>query len=141
VKIKRIKYQIPNSFKIKTKLQNMSVIFSDEEIKKIAFLSRLSDDLSDKEIADYKLKLSGIINIANELKEVDVTGIAATDGIRTFGIEDLREDTASLDGDEKTVQNYKRVRQNILKTFGSQNNNSEYTNYENLLSLPGIFAE
>ena len=141
MKIKRIKYQIPNSFKIKTKLQNMSVIFSDEEIKKIAFLSRLSDDLSDKEIADYKLKLSGIINIANELKEVDVTGIAATDGIRTFGIEDLREDTASLDGDEKTVQNYKRVRQNILKTFGSQNNNSEYTNYENLLSLPGIFAE
>ncbi len=115
----------------------MNIVLTDEEIKKIAFLARIQ--LTDEEILDYKKKLSPIIKIAQELKEVDTANIATTDGVRSFRISNLREDFPVLDSlDQNLVANYQRIRKNILHNFKSKYSQN---NYNDLLSLPGIFAE
>ena len=118
----------------------MIVILTDEEIKKIALLARLSDNLTDQEILDYKTKLSPIIKIAAELKEVDTSGIATTDGTRSVRINSLREDISTLNSsDQKAISNYQRIRKNILQGFQSKFDKQK--NYSDLLTLPRIFAE
>lgn len=49
---------------------------SKEEVKHIANLSRLS--LTDEQLEKYTEDLSNIVNFANELSKVDITGVKPT---------------------------------------------------------------
>lgn len=120
----------------------MSVQLTDEEIQKIAYLAKISKNLSPQEIQKYREELLPIINIAKELEKVDTQNLQATDGCRTFGIKDLREDESSENGNQNS--SYQRVRQNIIanwKAHISSKSSTSSTKYGNLLDLPGIFAE
>lgn len=118
----------------------MSVILTDEKIKKIALLARISDNLTDEKILDYRTKLLPVIEIAEKLKEIDTSGIATTEGTRSVRISSLREDISILNSlDPKAISNYQRIRKNIINGFKSKFD--KQNNYNNLLTLPGIFAE
>lgn len=49
---------------------------SKEDVKKIASLSRL--EFSENELEDFTVKLSNIVDFANTLTEIDVTGVKPT---------------------------------------------------------------
>jgi aspartyl-tRNA(Asn)/glutamyl-tRNA(Gln) amidotransferase subunit C len=50
--------------------------FSDEDVQKLAHLSRLQ--LSKDEIAKFKTELSAIVDYVQQLQEIDVTGLQPT---------------------------------------------------------------
>ncbi len=83
-----------------------------QTVKKMALLARISKDLSDKELNEYAEKLDSVLSYVQELQEIDVSGVEATDIIPTCTIDDLREDEACKDQDS-----YQRVRQNIISNF------------------------
>lgn len=51
-------------------------IFSDDDIKKLAALSRLK--LTDAEVAQYKKELSAIVGYVERLQSVDISGLEPT---------------------------------------------------------------
>jgi aspartyl/glutamyl-tRNA(Asn/Gln) amidotransferase C subunit len=119
------------------------IILTDEEIKKIAGLARLSQNLTQAEIDNYREKLSPIISIAQELNQIDTSLLATTDGWRTFTLEDLRKDEPTPDNNQN--ENYQRIRQNIITNWTTRVNPKNpiaaSPKYGNLLVLPGIFSE
>jgi len=94
-------------------------------VKKIAHLARLYEDMEDSLVQEYLTELSGILDLANELQQVDTKSINHLDGARTITIDQLRED------EPETGEEYDRVKANIINNFPNHQNN--------LLVIQGIF--
>jgi aspartyl/glutamyl-tRNA(Asn/Gln) amidotransferase C subunit len=96
-------------------------------VKKIAKLARLSNNENDNEKLElFQTQLESILSHVSELNQIDTKGIAATDGWRSCGIDDLREDSEVSD-----QVTYNQVKANIINNFPNKTGN--------LLVIPGIF--
>jgi aspartyl/glutamyl-tRNA(Asn/Gln) amidotransferase C subunit len=98
---------------------------TSQTVQSIAKLARLYEDMSDELVEEYTTELSGILDLADQLQQIDTSSVDFLDGLRTITIEELREDIPS-EGED-----YDRVKQNIINNFPNQQNN--------LLVIQGIF--
>jgi aspartyl-tRNA(Asn)/glutamyl-tRNA(Gln) amidotransferase subunit C len=97
-----------------------------QTVKKIAYLSRLSNSYSDQELQKYAEELGAVLDLADQLAEVDTNGINPLDGLRTIKIDDLRNDEPNPDQDQ-----YNQTRAAIINNFPNRQGD--------LLVVPGIF--
>jgi aspartyl-tRNA(Asn)/glutamyl-tRNA(Gln) amidotransferase subunit C len=104
----------------------MSNALDKNSVKKIAGLARISADPSEEFLEKYSKELNSIVEYVGKLKELDTTGISATDGIRTITVNRLREDNPPQDAEQ-----YRRIRQNIINNFPAKQGD--------LLIVPGVF--
>jgi aspartyl-tRNA(Asn)/glutamyl-tRNA(Gln) amidotransferase subunit C len=104
----------------------MSSALDDNSVRKIARLARISANPSDDFLEKYGKELNSIVEYVGKLKELDTTGISATDGIRTITLSQLREDNPPQD-----IEEYRRIRQNIINNFPVKQGD--------LLIVPGVF--
>lgn len=95
----------------KTTTQTTTKI-SSEQVRKIAYLSRLSNNLSDEQVAMHQKDLEAILSYVEELKAVDTSMVLATDVFRKIGVDQLACDQPNPDNDS-----YQRVRSNIIANF------------------------
>jgi len=96
----------------------MATKIDKETVRKIALLSRLSSNPSDEFLEKYANELSNILTYVEELQAVNTEGVLATDIFRTVFIDDLREDV-----EEKNVQQYQQIRNNIIQNFPKKQGN------------------
>lgn len=104
----------------------MTSKITEEEVKKIAELARLSKGEDPKFIQKSLEEINSILTLVDELQNLDTAGISPLDGIRTIGVEDLREDESF-----ENQEYYQKIRQNIINNFPNKKGD--------LLVLPGIF--
>lgn len=104
----------------------MSNALDKDSVKKIAKLARISSNPSEEFLEKYSKELNSIVEYVGKLKELDTTGISATDGIRTITVSQLREDNPPQD-----IKEYMRIRQNIINNFPAKQGD--------LLIVPGVF--
>lgn len=99
---------------------------SDEDVKKILNLARLSEDPGQPLIEKIKEQLNQFLEYAKDVQKVDVSSVDPFKGIRTVSLDELREDEIDVDQEK-----YARVRSNIINNFPKTQNN--------LLVIKGIF--
>jgi aspartyl/glutamyl-tRNA(Asn/Gln) amidotransferase C subunit len=85
---------------------------SISDVKKVANLSRFSSDMELEQALVSQTHLSAILDFANDLSKVDVTGYSSFGAMATVTINDLRDDQIDPD----TVK-YERVKKNIIANF------------------------
>ena len=117
-------YTFTSKYHTMTKGSNQTGL-TPQVVKKIAHLARLYEDMEDSLVQEYLTELSGILDLANELQQVDTKSINHLDGARTITIDQLRED------EPETGEEYDRVKANIINNFPNHQNN--------LLVIQGIF--
>ncbi len=90
----------------------MSDNITTQAVSKVGNLARLFTTAPTQTIAKYQSQLGSVLNYADDLCKLDVSGFSPHGAIATIGINGLREDTPTTDPDS-----YARVRQNILNNF------------------------
>jgi aspartyl-tRNA(Asn)/glutamyl-tRNA(Gln) amidotransferase subunit C len=105
----------------------MSSKITNQVVKKIGYLARLSNDPDEQILNKYTEELDKILNYVEELNEVDVSGVDPLEGVRTIKLNELREDEPVADSEE-----YAKVRANIIRNFPQSQGN--------LLIVPGVLV-
>jgi aspartyl/glutamyl-tRNA(Asn/Gln) amidotransferase C subunit len=90
----------------------MSENITTKAVLKVANLSRLFTAADEKIVQTYQKQLGSVLNYADELSKLDVTGFSPHQAIATATINNLREDETDYG-----TEDYLRVRQNILNNF------------------------
>jgi aspartyl-tRNA(Asn)/glutamyl-tRNA(Gln) amidotransferase subunit C len=90
----------------------MSQTITPQTVTKMASLAKISNNPSEEEIQEHATNLSQVLDYVEELREVDVTGVSATDIIPTTTLDNLRADEPPQDQDK-----YQQVRHNIICNF------------------------
>jgi aspartyl/glutamyl-tRNA(Asn/Gln) amidotransferase C subunit len=105
-------------------MSNKNITF--EEIKKIALLARLSNNLSQEEIEKFHNDLQAILQHTTDLDAVDISNIDYLDSARYNNISDLRIDEPNTDQEQ-----YNKTREALKALFPNR--------YEDYLQINGIF--
>ena len=85
---------------------------TDQDIKKVGWLSKLFVVESDENIAAHKSSLQNILNYVQDLSAIDASEFSPHSAFKQVEINDLRDDTEPND-----PRTYARVRQNIINNF------------------------
>ena len=85
---------------------------TDQDIKKVGWLSKLFVVESDENIAAHKSSLQNILNYVQDLSAIDASEFSPHSAFKQVEINDLRDDTEPND-----PETYARVRQNIINNF------------------------
>ena len=91
----------------------MSIInLTEQDIKKVGWLSRLFVVESDQNIAAHKSSLQNILNYVQDLSAIDASQFSPHSAFKQTTINELRDDSQPSD-----PETYVRVRQNIINNF------------------------
>ena len=90
----------------------MSDNITTQAVSKVGNLARLFTSAPANIIAKYQSQLGAVLNYADDLSKLDVSGFSPHGAIASIGIDDLRIDVPT-----SQVDDYARVRQNILNNF------------------------
>ena len=89
-----------------------------QTVGKIANLARITEEPLEQFLQEYTEKLSIILDHAEELKNIDTSGVQPISSYQTTTIKDLREDKPTID-----QKSYQEVRKRIIQNFPQSQEN------------------